>query len=117
MPDIHAGAGCTVRTTMTIKDKVVPNLVGVDIGCGMETAKIKESNLDMERLDNVIRENIPAGFEIRYNAHRYFDRVDLSALRCADKVDLERAKKASGHWAAATTSSKLTGMNKGDSTS
>ena len=44
MPDIHAGAGCTVGTTMTIKDKVVPNLVGVDIGCGMETAKIKESN-------------------------------------------------------------------------
>ena len=81
---------------MTIKDKVVPNLVGVDIGCGMETAKIKESNLDMERLDNVIRENIPAGFEIRYNAHRYFDRVDLSALRCADKVDLERAKKSVG---------------------
>ena len=96
MPDIHAGAGCTVGTTMTIKDKVVPNLVGVDIGCGMETAKIKESNLDMERLDNVIRENIPAGFEIRYNAHRYFDRVDLSALRCADKVDLERAKKSVG---------------------
>ena len=96
MPDIHAGAGCTGGTTMTIKDKVVPNLVGVDIGCGMETAKIKESNLDMERLDNVIRENIPAGFEIRYNAHRYFDRVDLSALRCADKVDLERAKKSVG---------------------
>ena len=44
MPDIHAGAGCTVGTTMTIKDKVVPNLVGVDIGCGMETAKIKKSN-------------------------------------------------------------------------
>ena len=41
MPDIHAGAGCTVGTTMTIKDKVVPNLVGVDIGCGMEPLKSK----------------------------------------------------------------------------
>ena len=45
MPDIHAGAGCTVGTTITIKDKVVPNLVGVDIGCGMETIKISEDNL------------------------------------------------------------------------
>lgn len=45
MPDIHAGAGCTVGTTMTIADKIVPNLVGVDIGCGMETIKIKESNI------------------------------------------------------------------------
>ena len=42
MPDVHAGAGCTVGTTMTITDKVVPNLVGVDIGCGMETARIRE---------------------------------------------------------------------------
>ena len=96
MPDIHAGAGCTVGTTMTIKDKVVPNLVGVDIGCGMETVQIKESNIDMERLDRVIRERIPAGFEIRNNAHRYFDRVDLLSLRCVDKVDLERAKNSVG---------------------
>lgn len=96
MPDIHAGAGCTVGTTMTIKDKVVPNLVGVDIGCGMETVQIKESNVDMERLDRVIRERIPAGFEIRNNAHRYFDRVDLLSLRCVDKVDLERAKNSVG---------------------
>ena len=67
MPDIHAGAGCTVRTTMTIKDKVVPNLVGVDIGCGMETVKIKENNLDMVRLDRVIiisdnECNVPSGW-------------------------------------------------------
>lgn len=45
MPDIHAGAGCTIGTTMTITDKIVPNLVGVDIGCGMETIKIKESHV------------------------------------------------------------------------
>ncbi len=42
MPDVHAGAGCTIGTTMTITDKVVPNLVGVDIGCGMETVRIRE---------------------------------------------------------------------------
>lgn len=45
MPDIHAGAGCTIGTTMTISDKIVPNLVGVDIGCGMETVKVKEEHI------------------------------------------------------------------------
>lgn len=46
MPDIHAGAGCTIGTTMTIKDKICPNLVGVDIGCGMETIRIKETHIE-----------------------------------------------------------------------
>ena len=45
MPDVHAGAGCTIGTTMTITDKAVPNLVGVDIGCGMETIRIKEKHI------------------------------------------------------------------------
>lgn len=96
MPDIHAGAGCTVGTTMTIKDRVVPNLVGVDIGCGMEAVKIKENNLDMVRLDRVIRERIPAGFEVRAAAHKYADRVDLREMRCADRVDLNRARNSVG---------------------
>ena len=47
MPDIHAGMGCTIGTTMTIRDKIVPNLVGVDIGCGMETIRIKESHIEL----------------------------------------------------------------------
>lgn len=96
MPDIHAGAGCTVGTTMTIKDKVVPNLVGVDIGCGMETVTIKEDNLDMVRLDRVIRERVPAGFEVRAVAHKYADRVDLREMRCADRVDINRARNSVG---------------------
>ena len=50
MPDVHAGAGCTVGTTMTITDKVVPNLVGVDIGCGMETVRLREDHMEMQRL-------------------------------------------------------------------
>lgn len=45
MPDIHAGTGCTIGATMTITDKVVPNLAGVDIGCGMETSRIQEGRL------------------------------------------------------------------------
>ena len=59
MPDIHAGAGCTIGTTMTITDKIVPNLVGVDIGCGMETIQIKEKNIELQKLDKLIYEKIP----------------------------------------------------------
>lgn len=96
MPDIHAGAGCTIGTTMTITDKIVPNLVGVDIGCGMETTILKEDHLDLEKLDVVIRERVPSGFEIRAEAHRYADAVDLRRLCCAKHVDLLRAEKSVG---------------------
>lgn len=96
MPDIHAGAGCTIGTTMTITDKIVPNLVGVDIGCGMETAILKEDHLDLEKLDAAIRERVPSGFEIRTEAHRYADAVDLKRLCCAKHVDLLRAEKSVG---------------------
>lgn len=64
MPDVHAGAGCTIGTTMTITDKVCPNLVGVDIGCGMETVQLREKELDLEKLDDFINAQIPSGFDI-----------------------------------------------------
>ena len=61
MPDIHAGAGCTIGTTMTITNKIVPNLVGVDIGCGMEVIEVKEKHIELEKLDKLIYEKIPYG--------------------------------------------------------
>lgn len=88
MPDAHAGKGCTVGTTMTITDKVTPNLVGVDIGCGMLTTKLKEKEIDLQGLDSVIRENVPSGFSIRGKSVAKFD---FSELRCAKHADLERA--------------------------
>ena len=96
MPDIHAGAGCTIGTTMTIRDKICPNLVGVDIGCGMETIRIKESHIEPERLDKVIREGIPSGFNIRTKAHRFSNSIDLSGLCCAKKVNIDRAYNSIG---------------------
>ncbi len=96
MPDIHAGAGCTIGTTMTVSDKIVPNLVGVDIGCGMEVIRLRETHLEPRKLDRVIRENIPSGFDRRKAAHRYADRIDLSALRCADQVRLDVARISLG---------------------
>lgn len=96
MPDIHAGAGCTIGTTMTITDKVVPNLVGVDIGCGMETARVRETHMELQKLDKLIYEKIPSGFDVRTKAHRYLDQIDLEELCCARHVDLLRAEKSIG---------------------
>ena len=96
MPDIHAGAGCTIGTTMTITDKVVPNLVGVDIGCGMETIKIKESHIELQKLDKLIYDKIPSGFNVREKTHKYFDEVNLEDLFCMKDIDIKRAEKSLG---------------------
>jgi len=91
MPDAHAGMGCTIGTTMTIIDKIVPNLVGVDIGCGMETALLRDKRIELEQLDKAIHKYIPAGFKIRTEPHHLVGEIDLTILRCARYVDLKRA--------------------------
>lgn len=96
MPDVHAGNGCTIGTTMTIKDKVVPNLVGVDIGCGMLCVKLKEKEIDFQKLDNVIREFVPSGGDIRENNHRFVNNLKLDKLRCKGSVNLEKSYKSLG---------------------
>ncbi len=96
MPDIHAGAGCTIGTTMTITDKIVPNLVGVDIGCGMEIIKIRESHIELQKLDKLIYEKIPSGFNVREITHRYFDEINLEDLFCYKHIDPRRAEKSLG---------------------
>jgi RNA-splicing ligase RtcB len=96
MPDTHAGAGCTIGTTMTVTDKVVPNLVGVDIGCGMETVILDDKHVELQKLDKVIHENIPAGFAIRGKAHTLINEIDLSELCAAKQVNLNRAELSLG---------------------
>ena len=96
MPDVHAGAGCTIGTTMTITDKAVPNLVGVDIGCGMETVRIKESFIEVQKLDKVIRNQIPSGFAIRNKIHCYMEKIELLDLYCFDHINHDRAEKSLG---------------------
>lgn len=98
MPDVHAGAGCTIGTTMTIRDKIVPNLVGVDIGCGMETIQVKNKHIELQKLDKLIYEEIPSGFNIRKKPHKYNDEVDLTALRCRldAKINIARAQMSLG---------------------
>ncbi|HIZ54845.1 MAG TPA: RtcB family protein [Firmicutes bacterium] len=96
MPDVHAGKGCTIGTTMTIKDKIVPGMVGVDIGCGMETVLLEEKTIDFEALDRVIRENVPSGRNVRTEIHPLNQEIDLPALRCADQINLDRARHSIG---------------------
>jgi len=96
MPDVHAGMGCTIGTTMTITDKIVPGMVGVDIGCGMETIRLADRAIDYSALDRLIRREIPSGREVRKICHTFNDLIDLSALQCARKVNLERARRSIG---------------------
>jgi len=96
MPDAHAGMGCTIGTTMTIKDRIVPNLVGVDIGCGMETVLLKDNRVELVQLDKAIHQHIPSGFAIRKEPHHFNDEIDLAALYCAKHANLERAERSIG---------------------
>lgn len=93
MPDAHAGKGCTVGTTITITDKVTPNLVGVDIGCGMLTVKLKNREIDFVKLDEVIKTKVPCGFSVHEKSKKDFD---FENLRCSKHVDLSRAMLSIG---------------------
>jgi len=93
MPDVHAGVGCTIGTTMTVRDKVCPNIVGVDIGCGMYTVRLQEKELDFERIDEAAH-FIPSGLNV-WEGRR--ERFDLSQLRCFRELkDTKRLERSLG---------------------
>lgn len=88
MPDAHAGKGCTVGTTMVIKDAITPNLVGVDINCAMLTIELKADNIDLVKLDSVIKNYVPSGFDVHTKSKAKFN---FDNLCCIKNVDLGRA--------------------------
>ena len=93
MPDVHTGAGCTIGMTMTIIDKVVPNIVGVDIGCGMYTLCIGKEPIDMEKLDAIVHK-IPSGKSVWEGRQTRFD---LQALNCYRNLkDTRRLERSLG---------------------
>lgn len=94
MPDVHAGKGCTIGTTMTITDAITPNLVGVDIGCGMYVVPLGKVNINFEKFDKVVNEKIPSGFNIHSTPQRIF--MDLNMLRCREVVDFDMAQRSIG---------------------
>ena len=88
MPDCHAGAGCVIGLTMKIVDKVVPNLVGVDIGCGMLVVKIDKSfKFDLQKVDRIWHEDIPSGMNHRSTKHRFADRAKIEDIIAPVNVD------------------------------
>lgn len=98
MPDVHAGKGSTIGTTMTVNDKVCPNIVGVDIGCGMYTVKLVDKELDFEKIDEACH-YIPSGKNVWDGR---MERFDLTTLRCfralKDTKRLERSHGNFGRW-------------------
>jgi RNA-splicing ligase RtcB len=94
MPDCHAGKGCVIGFTMQIKDKVVPSLVGVDIGCGMRTINLGNIEIDYQKLDNIIRKHIPFGMNVHEGRKQRFD---LTELRCYRNLkDIKRLERSIG---------------------
>ena len=91
MPDVHPGKVGTIGLTMTIGEKIIPNLIGIDIGCGMTLAQIKGKKNEYQKLDTVIRDSIPSGFSIRSKAHRFADNFDFDSLRCASHIRTDKA--------------------------
>ena len=83
MPDVHAGAGCVIGFTADLGDKVIPNVVGVDIGCGMLTTQV-EGDMDFAKLDAVIREKIPSGMNVHDKVHHHF--LELEDLHCREHL-------------------------------
>ena len=93
MPDVHAGKGCTIGTTMTVVDKVVPNMVGVDIGCGMYTVSLGKADIDFEKFDGAAH-SIPSGRNVWEGRQEKFD---LTALRCYRNLkDTKRLERSLG---------------------
>lgn len=93
MPDVHAGKGCTIGTTMTITDKAVPNVVGVDIGCGMYTVNLGKDDVDFEKLDEAAH-FIPSGREVWEGRQERFDLTDLHCYR--ELKDAKRLARSLG---------------------
>ena len=93
MPDVHSGKGCTIGTTMTIRDRAVPNVVGVDIGCGMYTLRLNEAAVDFPRFDEAAH-FIPSGMHVWEGRRESFD---LEALRCFRALkDTRRLQRSLG---------------------
>ena len=96
MPDVHPAKVGPVGFTATVNDRILPAIVGVDIGCGMTITKLGDKRVDNMRLDKVIRENVPVGPAIRDKCHRFADDIELAELNCAEHIRPEKAYRSIG---------------------
>ncbi len=91
MPDVHPGKVGTIGLTMTVGDRIMPGLTGIDIGCGMTLAQINTKNIEGRKADAVIRDSVPSGSSLRRKVHRFADDFVFSALACGAHIRTERA--------------------------
>ncbi len=91
MPDVHPGKVGTIGFTSTLGKRILPNVIGIDIGCGMTLAKVKGKTNEFQKLDVVIRDNVPSGFSLRKNSHPMADTFDLTKLHCYKHIYEEKA--------------------------
>lgn len=96
MPDVHPGRIGPIGLTMTVGSKVMPNLVGSDIGCGITYIKLRNKQIEYQRLDKVIREYIPSGAGVRREPHLYSRDFDFSNLLCKKHVNEKRVELSLG---------------------
>lgn len=96
MPDVHPGKVGTIGFTSTLGKQVLPNVIGIDIGCGITVAKLKQRKIEYQRLDTVIREEIPSRSRIYKNPHRFSSRANLEELRCGKAIQKERIRCSIG---------------------
>lgn len=95
MPDVHAGKGCVIGFTGNLGDKVIPNIVGVDIGCGMLCVELGDIDLDLAKLDDIIRQYIPSGFNVHDG--RIYPFAELKKLKCYQELkDIKRFERSIG---------------------
>lgn len=96
MPDVHPGKIGPIGLTMTIKDKVIPGLLGIDIGCGVSMVNLNTKKIEFEKLDTIIRDYIPAGFKIRNSPHNLADNFNPLHLHCIDHINVDKAMASLG---------------------
>lgn len=96
MPDIHPGKVGPIGLSMTVTEKVMPQLLGVDIGCGMTCVKINKDRVEFQKLDRVIREHVPSGFAVRREPHHMAAEFSYEGLHCITQINKERADRSLG---------------------
>lgn len=96
MPDIHPGKLAPIGLSMTVTDKIMPQLLGVDIGCGMTCVKLNKNTVEFQKLDKVIRENVPSGFAIRKEPHYMAEEFSYEGLHCGRHINQDKADRSLG---------------------
>lgn len=97
MPDVHAGAGCVIGFTADLGEKVIPNIVGVDIGCGMLTTNLGNIDIDFEKLDKIIREYVPSGRKVHEEENSSVASDIIEKLHCKEQLkNIDWLKRSCG---------------------